>query len=56
VGVIIPIVTRHLGKPISITWHPFAIAFVFSILIGLFFGVYPAKKTANIDPVDALNQ
>ena len=56
VGVIIAIVIRHLGKPISITWQPFAIAFVFSILIGLFFGVYPAKKAANLDPVDALNQ
>ena len=56
VGLIIAIVIRHLGKPISITWQPFAIAFVFSILIGLFFGVYPAKKAANLDPVDALNQ
>ncbi len=56
VGVIIAIFVRHLGKPISISWQPFATAFVISVLIGLFFGVYPAKKAANLDPVDALNQ
>jgi len=56
VGVIISIFIRHLGKPISITWQPFVIAFLFSVLIGLFFGVYPAKKAANLDPVQALNQ
>lgn len=55
-GVIIAIAIRYLGKPISITWQPFAIAFVFSVLIGLVFGVYPAKKAANLDPVQALNQ
>ena len=56
VGIMIAIVIRYLGKPISITWQPFAIAFVFSVLIGLVFGVYPAKKAANLDPVQALNQ
>ncbi len=56
VGVIIAILIRHLGKPISISWQLFAIAFVFSVLIGLFFGVYPARKAANLDPVQALNQ
>lgn len=55
-GVIIAMLIRHFGKPISITWQPFAIAFVFSILIGLFFGVYPARKAANLDPAQALNQ
>jgi len=56
VGVMIALLVRHLGKPISITWQPFAIAFVFSVLIGLLFGVYPAKKAANLDPVQALTQ
>ena len=56
VGVIIALLIRHMGKPIGISWQPFAIAFVLSVLIGLFFGVYPAKKAANLDPVDALNQ
>jgi len=55
-GVIIAILFSLSGKPISITWQPFAVAFLFSAVIGLFFGIYPARKAAALDPASALSQ
>jgi len=47
-------VTVLLGFPSSLAvWSIFAGLFV-ATSVGIFFGVYPARKAANLDPIVAL--
>jgi len=48
---IMVMVTR---TPAVVSWQAFALAFAFSFIVGLIFGVQPARKAARLDPVEAL--
>ena len=37
-----------------LSWEPLALALVFALLVGTFFGVQPARRAARLKPVDAL--
>jgi len=42
------------GWPTIISGNTVAAAVVFSVAVGLFFGVYPANKASRLNPIDAL--
>jgi len=38
----------------EISWQSVVFSIVFSLSVGIFFGVYPARKASLLDPIDAL--
>jgi len=47
-------VGRFLGWPIVVTPASVVISFGVAAFVGVFFGYYPARKAARLDPIDAL--
>lgn len=48
------LISRFRGWPVLITEESILMAFAFSAVIGIIFGLWPARKAATLNPIDAL--
>lgn len=56
IGIIISIAVEYVQKQAYIvSWQACLISFVFSVFVGIFFGLNPASRAAKLDPVIALS-
>ena len=48
------LVGNFTTMPVMVSWEPFALAGLVSLLVGLIFGIQPARRAAGLEPVQAL--
>lgn len=55
VGISIPVAVQHFAGVTTVVkvWSP-ALAFLISVFTGIAFGIYPARRAARMNPVEAL--
>ena len=49
------LLTTLVGWPTIISPEAVVIAFLFSLIVGVFFGLYPANKASKMNPIEALH-
>jgi putative ABC transport system permease protein len=50
------VVAKIAHWPPLVSWWTVVVAFLFSVGIGLFFGLYPANQAARLNPIEALRR
>lgn len=52
--VLAELISQFNGTPVAINWPASILAVIFSMAIGIIFGILPSRKAANLDPIEAL--
>ena len=47
-------ISYFTGWPTPVSFYAILIAFIFATGVGIFFGIYPARKASRMNPIDAL--
>lgn len=56
IGILISLAAEYVqDQSLIINWQACIIAFIFSVFVGVFFGLSPASRAAKLDPVKALS-